>query len=879
MKVITSHNNADFDSLSSMVAAKKLYPDAVLVFPGSQEKTLREFLIHSTLYVYDIAKIKNIDYNAIDTLVLVDTRQKARIGDLANIVDKEGVQIHVYDHHPPSGEDIKGDLEYIGNTGATVTIIIRILRERGIPISAEEATIMMLGIYEETGSFQYPSTTPEDFDAASFLLSRGANVNLVSDMLVKELTPEQVFLLNDLISNATVYNINGIDIVVTEGSTERYVGDLAVVVHKFRDMENINAIFALFRMEDRVYVIARSRIPEVDVGHILSLMGGGGHKEAASSTMKDMTLIEAREKLLHRLKYNVKPLWKAKDIMFFPVKSVDAHCAIHEAKNIMVKYNINALPVVRQERVAGIITRQIVEKAAFHKLENIPVQEYMTTDASTVNPDDSMERVKEIIIGGSQRFLPVARDGKLIGAITRTDLLRVLEDEIAKSVLGKLEFHERYEKRKNVKKLMDERLDRKTLKRLVDIGGLADALGYHAFLVGGFVRDLLLRNENNDIDIVIEGDGILFAEEMAKRFGVKVRQHKEFATAKIIYPDGFRIDIATARLEYYRAPAALPVVEHSSLKLDLHRRDFTINTLAISLNKNIFGQLIDFFGAQRDIKEKTIRVLHSLSFVEDPTRVFRAIRFEHRFGFQIGKHTMNLIKNAIKMNFLSKLRGKRISIELSHIMREDAPEKVLKRLQELDLMRFISPYLTFDKEKERLFHRMHTVLQWYELLYQGKPCDTLAFWVLGLVDPMTFPQIEDFCRRTEMTESFKRRTLENSERLRSAMMKLPSAMHTMTTSEIYNLLEPLSQEVKLFIMAKTKSEEVKKAISNYITYKDVMKPVFTGKDLKKLGIKEGPVYKAILERLKGAKIDLNLRTKEEEEEFVRSYMAEQGIVP
>ncbi|NLW35474.1 CBS domain-containing protein [Syntrophorhabdus aromaticivorans] len=879
MKVITSHNNADFDSLSSMVAAKKLYPDAVLVFPGSQEKTLREFLIHSTLYVYDIAKIKNIDYNAIDTLVLVDTRQKARIGDLANIVDKEGVQIHVYDHHPPSGEDIKGDLEYIGNTGATVTIIIRILRERGIPISAEEATIMMLGIYEETGSFQYPSTTPEDFDAASFLLSRGANVNLVSDMLVKELTPEQVFLLNDLISNATVYNINGIDIVVTEGSTERYVGDLAVVVHKFRDMENINAIFALFRMEDRVYVIARSRIPEVDVGHILSLMGGGGHKEAASSTMKDMTLIEAREKLLHRLKYNVKPLWKAKDIMFFPVKSVDAHCAIHEAKNIMVKYNINALPVMRQERVAGIITRQIVEKAAFHKLENIPVQEYMTTDASTVNPDDSMERVKEIIIGGNQRFLPVARDGKLIGAITRTDLLRVLEDEIAKSVLGKLEFHERYEKRKNVKKLMDERLDRKTLKRLVDIGGLADALGYHAFLVGGFVRDLLLRNENNDIDIVIEGDGILFAEEMAKRFGVKVRQHKEFATAKIIYPDGFRIDIATARLEYYRAPAALPVVEHSSLKLDLHRRDFTINTLAISLNKNIFGQLIDFFGAQRDIKEKTIRVLHSLSFVEDPTRVFRAIRFEHRFGFQIGKHTMNLIKNAIKMNFLSKLRGKRISIELSHIMREDAPEKVLKRLQELDLMRFISPYLTFDKEKERLFHRMHTVLQWYELLYQGKPCDTLAFWVLGLVDPMTFPQIEDFCRRTEMTESFKRRTLENSERLRSAMMKLPSAMHTMTTSEIYNLLEPLSQEVKLFIMAKTKSEEVKKAISNYITYKDVMKPVFTGKDLKKLGIKEGPVYKAILERLKGAKIDLNLRTKEEEEEFVRSYMAEQGIVP
>ncbi|MCK7504238.1 MAG: hypothetical protein MZV70_09195 [Desulfobacterales bacterium] len=200
-------------------------------------------------------------------------------------------------------------------------------------------------------------------------------------------------------------------------------------------------------------------------------------------------------------------------------------------------------------------------------------------------------------------------------------------------------------------------LRKRTLKKLTEIGSLADSLGYHAFLVGGFVRDLLLRIENYDIDIVIEGDGLLFAEEMAKNFGVKVRPHKEFATAKIIYPDGFKIDIATARLEYYKAPAALPVVEHSSLKLDLHRRDFTINTLAISLNKNTFGLLIDFFGAQRDIKEKTIRVLHSLSFVEDPTRVFRAIRFEHRFGFQIGKHTLSLDQECNQDGFPFKAEG------------------------------------------------------------------------------------------------------------------------------------------------------------------------------------------------------------------------------
>ncbi len=879
MKVITSHINADFDSLSSMIAAKKLYPDAVLVFPGSQEKSLRDFIIHSTLYLFDIEKMKKIDYGAVDTLILVDTRQRARIGELSKITENGKVKIHIYDHHPASNDDIKGDIEVISTVGATASILVPILKEREIPLTPEEATTIMLGIYEETGSFRFSSTTTDDFEAAAYLLSKGASVNLISDMLVRELAPEQVFLLNDIIQNATVYNTNGIDIVITEASTEEYVGDLAVIVHKFRDMENINVLFALFRMEDRVHIIGRSRIPEVDSGYIMSLMGGGGHKVAASATVKNMTLIEARDRLIEVLRYNVKPLWKAKDIMFFPVKFVDVTGSIHDAKSILTKYNINALPVLSENKLVGIITRQVAEKAAFHKLENVPVSEYMFTEFQTVKPDDSIEKVKEQIIGRSQRFLAVIEDGELKGAITRTDLLRILEDEIARTVLEKLEFHEKYVKRKNVKKLMGERLSKETLKRLEDIGALADTIGYHAFLVGGFVRDLILRNDNYDIDIVVEGDGITFAEEMSKKFHVKMRSHKEFATAKILYPDGFKIDIASARLEYYKAPAALPVVEHSSLKLDLHRRDFTINTLAISLNKNTFGELIDFFGAQRDIKEKTIRVLHSLSFVEDPTRVFRAIRFEHRFDFKIGKHTLDLIKNAVKLNFLARIRGKRIWTELALILQEDAPEKVLKGLQDHDLLRFISTALTFNREKEKLFSQMHAVLQWHEFLYQGKAADNLEYYLLGLLDHMKNEEAAEFCKRMEMTERLKKKTIENMERLGTAMAKLSMGIAVIKKSEVYRILEPLSREAKLFIMAKTKSEEIKKAISAYITSRDSSKPSMTGEDLKKLGIQEGPIYKEVLEKLKDAKIDMNLKTKEEERHFVEIYLMQKGVIP
>jgi tRNA nucleotidyltransferase (CCA-adding enzyme) len=878
MKVITTHYNADFDALSSMVAAKKLYPDALLVFPGSQEKSVRDFLIHSTAYFLDIAKPKELDYGAVDTLILVDTKQRKRIGELARLLDNKNITVHIYDHHPPTQDDIKGEVYVTGSTGACVSMLISLLKEKDIDLSPEEATIMMLGIYEETGSFQYPSTTREDFDAASYLLSKGANVNIVSEILVKELSPEQVYLLRDLIEAATVYNVNGIDVVITEGSSEDYVGDLAVLVQKFRDMENLNAVIALFRMDDRIYVIGRSRIPEVDVGHILMLLGGGGHKEAASATVRESTMEETKTKLLQHLNQYVKPLWQARDIMFFPVKTVDQDAPISEAKTILTKYNINAMPVTHGEKIVGIISRQIAEKAAFHKLEHLPVKEYMFTELSVAAPEDSIERIKEIIIGGNQRFVPVVREGILEGAITRTDLLRILEDEIRKTILGKMDYHDIYEKRRNVKRLMEERLNREVLDRLDAIGNLADEMGYHAYLVGGFVRDLLLRITNYDIDVVVEGDGIRFADALATLVNAKIRTHKEFGTAKVIYPDGFSVDIATARLEYYKAPAALPIVEHSSLKLDLYRRDFTINTLAISLNKNTKGELIDFFGAQRDIKEKTVRVLHSLSFVEDPTRVFRAVRFERRFGFQIGKFTLNLIKNTIKMGFLSRIKGSRMWSELALILAEEMPGPILKRLRELDLLKFIYPKLTFDAEREKLFGGMDTVLKWYTLLYKGRLNHTF-YYLLGLVDYLSLRDAEELAGKLDFSETMRKKLVNDLDKTRKVMARFGASIQTMKKSEIYRELEFLSVEARLVTMAKTQSGEVKKAISNYITYADSFRPFLSGKNLKQMGIEEGPVFREILDALKDAKIDLALTTKEQEIAFVHQYTHERETQP
>jgi tRNA nucleotidyltransferase (CCA-adding enzyme) len=456
--------------------------------------------------------------------------------------------------------------------------------------------------------------------------------------------------------------------------------------------------------------------------------------------------------------------------------------------------------------------------------------------------------------------------------------LRILEDEIRKTILGKLDYHDIYEKRRNVKRLMEERLSPEIRARLDVIGSLADEMNYHAYLVGGFVRDLLLRNKNFDIDIVVEGDGIRFAEELSRQVSAKMRPHKEFGTAKVIYPDGFSVDIATARLEYYKAPATLPIVEHSSLKLDLYRRDFTINTLAISLNKNTRGELIDFFGAQRDIKEKAIRVLHSLSFVEDPTRVFRAVRFERRFNFQIGKFTLNLIKNAIKMGFLARIKGSRMWSELALILKEEDPAAIFKRLQELDLLKFIHPRFTFDADKEKLFREMNTVLKWYTLLYKGK-LNLALYYLFALVDHANTKDVTEFGEKLDLSESMRRKLASEIEKTRKVLARFAAAIRTMEKSEIYRELEVLSLEARLFIMAKTQSDETKKAISNYITYADSFKPVLSGKNLKQMGVKEGPIFREILEALKVAKIDRSLATKEQEMEFVHAYMNERGMQP
>lgn len=872
LTVITSHINADFDAFASMLAAKKLYPDALVVFPGSQERSLRDFFLKSMVYMYNIVRIRDIDLSAVRRLVLVDTRQASRIGKFASIVDRPGLEIHIYDHHPPMPDDLSGMVEVIKITGATITILTKILREKKIAITPEEATIMALGIYEDTGSFTFSSTTEDDYLAAAYLLSEGANLNVVSNMIAREMSPEQVNLLNEMIQGSTHHTINGVDVVITRVSSESYVADFALLVHKLRDMESLDVIFALATMENRVYIVGRSRLPEVDVGKIAMAFGGGGHHSAASATIKGQTAFQVEEKLFGLLRRFVDPGHSARDLMSSPVIHVGPHVTLRDASELLTRYNINVLVVLESDRLLGIISRQVIEKGLHHKLDHVCVREYMTTEVNRVGPDGTLAEIQEKIIGNKQRLLPVVENGQVLGVITRTDLLNVLVSESKRIPEFAIDSKDQglRVREKSVAKLLTERLPKEAVDILRAAGKVADSLGYKVYAIGGFVRDIFLREENLDIDLVIEGDGIEFAKALGSSLGGRVRAHKKFRTAVIVLPHGQKIDVATARLEYYKSPGALPTVEMGSLKLDLYRRDFTINTLAIRVNPDRFGTLIDFFGAHKDLKGKAIRVLQNLSFVEDPTRVFRAVRFEQRFGFRIAKLTSGLIENAVRMDFFENLSGRRLFSELRQILEEDKPVMALRRLNEYKLLRVIHPKIVYNPTLDDLLGSVEKILTWHKLLFLEDLCRKWMVYLLAIARDFAPEAAENLCERLELTERY-RKVFVNEKTRADSCLQWMEFQKGFKNSVLYRRLCPFRTEVLLYMMASTTREVVRRAISNYFTRLRSTATFLKGNDLKDMGFEPGPVYRKILDSLLDERLNGHLKTREDEVKFVRKH--------
>ncbi len=900
MEIITTHINADFDGLASMVAAKKLYPKASLVFSGSAERPIRDFLSQDIRNLYGFKKIKHIDLSAVTRLIIVDTRQPNRLGPLQVCLDNPGIELHLYDHHPDASDDLQGQVEHVKQVGSTTAIFVALLRKEGITLFPDEATLLSLGLHEDTGSFLYATTTPADLQAAAWLLEQGADLDIVNQFIAKDLSAEQIPLLSLLLENAVTYTIHSVPVTVSRLTLPAYVDDFAVLVRRMMVMENLDAIFTLVCMGERLYLICRSRIPEVNVGTLARAMGGGGHAAAASATVREKTLFEAEEELLALLHRHIKPRAMAGELMSSPVITATPNITHNRANDLLTRYNITVLPVVRDNEdrqnpqgLLGMISRRDITKAIAHQLGDMPISAYMTTDLAVLPESATQIDIQELIIENHQRLIPILRksegqqqgqqggkegqegqEGIVCGVITRTDLLNLLVNDPAHLPrnLFREDEYPSTERTRNISSLMIDNLHRDIILLLQEIGEIAQGVGMHAYTVGGFVRDLLLQTKNLDIDIVVEGDGILFAKELAARKQATVRTHEKFVTATVILADGMRIDVATARLEYYAFPAALPTVEHSSLKQDLFRRDFTINAMAIHLNPERFGTLVDFFNSQNDLKERRIRVLHNLSFVEDPTRIFRAVRFEQRLDFTITKHSRKLIRNAVQMHMYEKFSGPRFFSELRLILSEDHPLASLRRLDAFQLFPVLwpdlRPNLKVDRRFAHILSQAEKTIAWFKLLFledvekKTSHCRMWMVCLLAVFSRSREQELRNFCHRFELPPKHRKQLLRQkrkADHVAAHMLHRPEIQ----PAELYWLLDPLENEGLLYLMSIARKKHIRQQVSQYVTQLRNMQNLINGQDLMSLGYTPGASFRIMMNYVLGAQLNGAVSSKKE----------------
>ncbi|MFZ5817440.1 MAG: CBS domain-containing protein [Bacillota bacterium] len=707
MQIIIPHTNTDLDAIGAAVGAQVLYPHARIVLPGPANPMAAEFIsLHR--YNLKVFTAREIDLKQVRRAIVVDTADTARLGSLQSVLD--GAEIHLFDHHPPEPDDLQGRLEVRDLVGATCTLLAELIEEAGAPITPFQATALLVGIYADTGSLSLLGTTDRDARAAGFLLSRGANLQAASRFMEVNLSPGQQAVMQQLQNRGRWVTVAGARIRLMAAETEEYTDGLALVVHRLLEIQPVPALFVAVRMADRVHLVGRSAVPWVDTARVLGRFGGGGHAAAASAVIKGATVDEALLRLEEALPAGVRRPLIARDVMSAPVKTITGAKPIREAERLMLRHGHTGLPVVDEEgRLQGIVSLRDVEKARRHGLEHAPVKSVMKSRVITVTPESPLDEVQELMIDRDIGRVPVLEGENLVGIITRSDLLGLLYGGPAPR------WHRTLYARPDAPPDRGAALALEAVERapsgmralLRTAGQVAEQQGAAVYAVGGFVRDLLLGRPNLDFDLVVEGDGIAFARALAGALGGRIQEVPRFGTAHIyIDPDDpdlpSRIDVATARREFYEHAAALPVVEHADLREDLYRRDFSINAMAIRLGPRGPLGLTDFFGGLSDLAEGHIRILHTLSFVEDPTRIVRAVRFAHRYGFRLEPETDACARSAAQEGFLERVSRERLRNELLLLLQEPSCGGALRMLEELGAYDHLLPGVGLDEERLRL---------------------------------------------------------------------------------------------------------------------------------------------------------------------------------
>ena len=865
--LILTHEQADFDAVAALLAARLLEPQAQAILPHRLNRNVRAFL---NLYGEDVPleEAEALGKAAVEKVTLVDSQTLPSVRGVG-----PQTRVHVIDHHPlhrPLPEAWTADLT---DLGATTTLLVEALRERNGGLRVPAATLLLLGVYEDTGSLTYAGTTPRDVQAAAWLLEQGASLEVAADFLNHPLSREQQALYERLLEAAQMHEIQGLRVAVSTAEAPSDVEEISTLAHKLRDLFDPEALFILVDLHSHVQLVARSTTDQIDVAEVAAHFGGGGHSRAAAALVRGKAMADIAAELMHVLPEHVLPSSRVESIYSPGPQVLSPSTTIPEAAERMQRYGYEGFPVVRDGQVVGLLTRRAVDRALAHGMKRATVESIMESGSHSVRPDDSILHLQRMMVEHGWGQVPVVSpdDGHVIGIVTRTDLLKALVPQRAAG-------------RHTLGEMLHQALPRPQLALVQAISVVADEGHVPVYLVGGVVRDLLLGLIPADLDLVVEGDAIALAQAAAERYGGRVRGHDRFGTAKWLIgerraamaaalnltaeetaclPESF--DLVSARAEFYARPTALPEVERGSLKLDLHRRDFTINTLAVSLNAERFGVLYDYWGGLRDLEEKRIRVMHSISFVDDPTRILRAIRLEQRLGFALERRTRELIDQALPL--LGRVSGDRLRHELEAIFDEMDPGKSLARLEELGVLAVIDPGLCWTEAQAR----------WVSAAVGRMPQATGSLrvpapgeiWLAGWMHSLPAEAGERVMARLNLPQ----RRAEMVREARKVLAALATTPPEARASQVVQRLEAYSLSTLALAYVVGEHDLARAHIAHYVEQLRHVRPIADGETLRARRLPPGPAYRAILRELRAAWLDGEVHNAAEESAWLERRLA------
>jgi tRNA nucleotidyltransferase (CCA-adding enzyme) len=951
MDVILCHTTADFDTLGAAVGLTRLHPGARIVLTGGAHPAVRDFLaLHRDEYA--LIERRSVTPEKIRSLFVVDTQRRDRLGKAAEWLDLPELKIIVYDHHLDNGCDIPATDSHVEAIGSTTTLIVEELQANEIVPSPIEATVMALGIHVDTGSLTFESSTARDARALAWLMEQGTGLRAIAEYVDPGLSPRLQQLLTQALEEMQTETVQGQAIAWVLLRVEDFVPGLSSLASQLMEVTEIDALLlaaqycrgVACRNEpleegDSLTVIGRSRIDGTNLNELFQPLGGGGHPSAAALNLHDADPQKTLNQLVAQFKAQIPSPPVAREIMSSPVRTIRPETTIDEAQRILLRYGHSGLSVVDMTgKLVGVISRRDLDIALHHGFSHAPVKGYMTSNLRTIAPETPLPEIESLMVTFDVGRLPVLEEGQLVGIVTRTDVLRQLHrnwEEIQRRRKSEEPSTSRdVRQTSRLPSLPAPLLTalRQCLKpELWEVLTLAaeqtERRGWHLYLVGGAVRDLLLRlmtpgsdrHQNlmiDDLDLVVDGfhrsadaeAGVELARSLQASYSTaRLDVHGKFQTAALLWHndpslDSLWIDIATARTEFYPYPAANPEVEASSIQQDLYRRDFTINALAIRLTAPRSGEILDFFGGLLDLQAKQIRVLHANSFIEDPTRIYRAVRFAVRLGFTIDAQTEGYIRHAIASGIFHHLRDRsspsrisapalqtRLKAELKYILQSPFWKPALRQLADLGALQCIHPTLEMDIQ---LWRQLNLADRWLDRGRQkieGGGCDgegggdrggenlstpsTLSTsptppWLLRLEILLAHLAPED---RAPVAEGLQLAadSIERMRQLEEAQIEVETALaQCERISQIVMLLKRYDTALLLLIAIRSQ-RTTRRTIGRYLTEWAQIKPLLDGDDLKSLGYKPGPRYREMLDAIMAATLDGTVQTRIEAQSFLQ----------